>query len=56
MTHFHGDTRAPRLWRRTAMAGVLLAGTALGGFAVGHAGFAARGHTRARRSIRQAAA
>jgi serine protease Do len=33
--------RAPRHWRRTAMAGVLLAGTALGGLAVGHAGFAA---------------
>ena len=29
------------MWRRTAMAAVLLAGTALGGFAVGHAGFAA---------------
>ena len=33
--------RATRLWRRSAMAAVLLAGTALGGFAVGHAGFAA---------------
>jgi len=33
--------RAPRLWRRTAIATVLLAGTALGGFAAGHAGFAA---------------
>jgi serine protease Do len=33
--------RPPRHWRRTAMAGVLLAGTALGGLAVGHAGFAA---------------
>src|SRR5579863_2643559 len=32
---------APRLWRRTALATVLLAGTALGGLAVGHAGFAA---------------
>ena len=34
-------TRAPRLWRRSAIAAVLLAGTALGGFAVGHAGLAA---------------
>ncbi|HTI79455.1 MAG TPA: DegQ family serine endoprotease [Acetobacteraceae bacterium] len=34
-------SRVPRLWRRTALATVLLAGTALGGFAVGHAGFAA---------------
>jgi serine protease Do len=33
--------RAPRLWRRTALAAVLMAGTALGGFAVGHSGFAA---------------
>jgi serine protease Do len=33
--------RAPRHWRRSAMAAVLLAGTALGGFAVGHVGFAA---------------
>jgi serine protease Do len=32
---------APRRWRRTAMAAVLLAGTALGGSAVAHAGFAA---------------
>jgi serine protease Do len=32
---------APRHWRRTAMAAVLLAGTALGGFAVGHSGIAA---------------
>ncbi len=37
MTHFMETTRTPRLWRRTAMVGVLLAGTALGGFAVGHA-------------------
>jgi serine protease Do len=34
-------SRAPRRLRRTALAAVLLAGTALGGFAVGHAGFAA---------------
>ncbi len=33
--------RTPRLWRRTALAAVLMAGTALGGFAVGHSGFAA---------------
>ena len=30
-----------RLWRRTALATVLLAGTALGGYAVGHSGMAA---------------
>ena len=35
------SSRPPRLWRRTAIATVLLAGTALGGFAAGHAGFAA---------------
>ena len=33
--------RTPRHWRRTALAAVLLTGTALGGLAVGHAGFAA---------------
>jgi len=33
--------RTPRLWRRPVLAVVLLAGTALGGFAAGHAGFAA---------------
>jgi len=33
--------RTPRLWRRTALAAVLMAGTALGGFAFGHSGFAA---------------
>jgi len=33
--------RAPRLWRRTALAAVLMAGTALGGFAIGHSSFAA---------------
>ena len=41
MTLSTETSRAPRHWRRTAMAGVLLAGTALGGLAVGHAGFAA---------------
>jgi len=35
------SSRTPRLWRRTALTAVLLAGTALGGFAVGHTGFAA---------------
>ena len=34
-------SRAPRFWRRAALTTVLLAGTALGGFAVGHQGFAA---------------
>jgi len=34
-------SRAPRLWRRVALTTVLLAGTALGGFAVGHTSFAA---------------
>ena len=34
-------TRTPRLWRRSTLAVILLAGTALGGFAVGHAGLAA---------------
>jgi serine protease Do len=34
-------SRTPRLWRRSALTVVLLAGTALGGFAMGHAGFAA---------------
>jgi serine protease Do len=34
-------TRTPRLWRRGAIAAVLLAGTALGGFAAAHAGLAA---------------
>jgi serine protease Do len=33
--------RTSRHWRRTAVAAVLLAGTALGGLAFGHAGFAA---------------
>src|SRR6201999_3305795 len=31
----------PRVWRRSAVAAVLMAGTALGGFAVGHVTFAA---------------
>ena len=37
----HSNNRSPRLWRRTALVAVLLGGTALGGFAAGHAGFAA---------------
>ncbi len=37
----HSSSRSSRLWHRTALTAVLLAGTALGGFAVGHAGFAA---------------
>jgi serine protease Do len=41
MNYLPETTRTPRLWRRTALAAVLLAGTALGGFAVGHSGFAA---------------
>jgi len=41
MTNSTTSPRAPRRWRGTAVAAVLLAGTALGGFAVGHAGFAA---------------
>ena len=51
----HSNNRSPRLWRRTALAAVLLAGTALGGFAVGHAGFAATETTsRCARSTRLA--
>jgi serine protease Do len=41
MSHPTESPRKPRLWRRTALAAVLMAGTALGGFAVGHSGFAA---------------
>jgi serine protease Do len=41
MTNSITSQRTPRRWRGTAVAAVLLAGTALGGFAVGHAGFAA---------------
>ena len=41
MTYSTVTPRAPRPWRRSAIAAVLLAGTTLGGFAVGHAGFAA---------------
>ena len=42
MTYSFKTPQPPRrLWRRTALAAVLMAGTALGGFAVGHAGFAA---------------
>ncbi len=33
--------RSHRMWRRTALAAVLMAGTTLGGFAIGHAGYAA---------------
>lgn len=35
------STQKSTRWRRTALAAVLLAGTTLGGFAVGHSGFAA---------------
>jgi len=41
MTLSTETSHAPRAWRRTALAAVLLAGTTLGGFAVGHAGLAA---------------
>jgi serine protease Do len=41
MTYPTETPRTPRLWRRTALAAVLLAGTALGGFAVGHSSSAA---------------
>ncbi len=41
MTNSTATSRAPRRWRRTAIVAVLMAGTAFGGFAVGHAGFAA---------------
>ena len=41
MTLSTETSRAPRHWRRTALAAVLLTGTALGGLAIGHAGFAA---------------
>jgi serine protease Do len=37
MTPHPDTTRQPRIWRRTALAAVLLGGTALGGFAVSHA-------------------
>ena len=41
MTYPIETLRNARPWRRTALAAVLLAGTALGGFAFGHSGFAA---------------
>lgn len=41
MTLSTPTTPAPRRWRRTAMAAVLLTGTAIGGFAIGHTGHAA---------------
>ncbi len=41
MTYSSNAPRTTRLWRRTALAAVLMAGTALGGFAVAHASFAA---------------
>ena len=42
MSHPTESPRKPRLWRRTALAAVLMAGTALGGFAVGHSGACAQ--------------
>jgi hypothetical protein len=36
MSYPNETPRTPKVWRRTALAAVLLAGTALGGFAVGH--------------------
>src|ERR1700750_232721 len=41
MTLLSRDGARPKAWRRSALAAVLMAGTALGGFAVGQAGFAA---------------
>ena len=41
MTLSTDTPRAPRLWGRTALAAVLLTGTAIGGFAIGQSGFAA---------------
>src|ERR1700688_3041025 len=41
MSYLSVSPRTPRLLRRTALAAVLLAGTALGGFAVGHSSLAA---------------
>lgn len=38
---FNSPQPPRRLWRRTALAAALMAGTALGGFAVGHVSFAA---------------
>ncbi len=41
MTLLSRDGARPKAWRRSALAAVLMAGTALGGFAAGQAGFAA---------------
>ena len=41
MTTQSDSARPGRTWRRTALAAVLLSGTALGGYAVGHSSFAA---------------
>src|SRR3984885_12283625 len=41
MSHPTEAPRKPRLWRRTALAAVLMAGPALGGFALGPSGVAA---------------
>jgi len=41
MSYPNETPRTPKVWRRTALAAVLLAGTALGGFAVGHSSMAA---------------
>jgi serine protease Do len=41
MAYSFNTPQPRRLWRRTALAAVLMAGTALGGFAVGHVSFAA---------------
>jgi serine protease Do len=41
MAYSFNTPRPRRLWRKSALAAVLMAGTALGGFAVGHVSFAA---------------
>ena len=41
MTRLSQDGARPKAWRRSALAAVLMAGTALGGFAAGQVGFAA---------------
>jgi serine protease Do len=41
MTCSPSSATSRKLWRRTTLAAVLMAGTALGGFAVGHSGYAA---------------
>jgi serine protease Do len=38
---FSRTPASPRVWRRSALAAVLLAGTAIGGFAIGHQSYAA---------------